>query len=68
MKDNFKPQMLIPVNTFSTRWKNHHYKIDIEIWVFVAAGILTIGVAFLTVSFQSIKAALMNPVKSLKSE
>lgn len=47
---------------------DYTYKIDIEIWVFAVAGILTIGVAFLTVSFQSIKAALMNPVKSLKSE
>ncbi|WP_229216645.1 ABC transporter permease [Dyadobacter sp. 3J3] len=47
---------------------DYTYKIDIEIWVFAVAGILTTGVAFLTVSFQSIKAALMNPVKSLKSE
>ncbi|TKT88201.1 FtsX-like permease family protein [Dyadobacter frigoris] len=47
---------------------DYTYKIDIEIWVFAIAGIVTIGVAFLTVSFQSIKAALMNPVKSLKSE
>ncbi|MBE9462376.1 ABC transporter permease [Dyadobacter sp. UP-52] len=47
---------------------DYTYKIDIEIWVFIVAGILTIGVAFLTVSIQSIKAALMNPVKSLKSE
>lgn len=47
---------------------DYTYKIDIEIWVFAVAGMLTIGVAFLTVSFQSIKAALMNPVKSLKSE
>lgn len=47
---------------------DYTYKIDIQIWVFALAGILTIGVAFLTVSFQSIKAALMDPVKSLKSE
>jgi putative ABC transport system permease protein len=44
------------------------YKIDIEWWVFALAGLLAIGIAFLTVSFQSIKAALMNPVKSLRSE
>ncbi|QMW03181.1 ABC transporter permease [Spirosoma foliorum] len=44
------------------------YKIDIEWWMFALAGILAIGVALLTVSFQSIKAALMNPVKSLRSE
>ncbi|MBC3785948.1 ABC transporter permease [Spirosoma utsteinense] len=44
------------------------YKIDIAWWVFALAGGLTIGIALLTVSFQSIKAALMNPVKSLRSE
>ncbi|QIP12919.1 FtsX-like permease family protein [Spirosoma aureum] len=44
------------------------YKADIEWWVFVLAGLLAVGIALLTVSFQSIKAALMNPVNSLRSE
>ncbi|MCK8492702.1 ABC transporter permease [Spirosoma sp. RP8] len=44
------------------------YKIDISGWVFVAAGSLALAIAFITVSFQSIKAALVNPVKSLRSE
>ncbi|WP_373331023.1 ABC transporter permease [Salmonirosea aquatica] len=44
------------------------YRIDIDAWMFVVAGLLAIVVAQLTVSFQSIKAALMNPVKSLRSE
>ncbi len=44
------------------------YKIDIEWWVFAVAGLLAIGIALITVSFQSVKAALMNPVKSLRSE
>ncbi len=44
------------------------YKIDLEAWVFVVAGVLAVGIALFTVSFQSIKAALMNPVKSLRSE
>ncbi|WP_128548370.1 ABC transporter permease [Larkinella soli] len=44
------------------------YRIDIEWWVFAGAGVLAVGIAVLTVSFQSIKAALMNPVKSLRSE
>ncbi|WP_234736846.1 ABC transporter permease [Tellurirhabdus bombi] len=44
------------------------YKIDVEWWVFVLAGVLAILIAFFTISFQSIKAALMNPVKSLKTE
>ena len=44
------------------------YKIDIEWWMFAGAGLLAVGIALLTVSFQSMKAALMNPVKSLRSE
>ena len=44
------------------------YKIDIEWWVFALSGLIAVGIALLTVSFQSVKAALMNPVKSLRSE
>jgi putative ABC transport system permease protein len=44
------------------------YRIDISWWVFALAGGLAISVAILTVSYQAIKAALMNPVKSLRSE
>ncbi|GAB2586779.1 ABC transporter permease [Spirosoma areae] len=44
------------------------YKIEIAWWVFAGAGLLAVGIALLTVSFQSVKAALMNPVKSLRSE
>ena len=44
------------------------YKITIAWWVFALAGLLAVGIALLTVSFQSVKAALMNPVKSLRSE
>ncbi|WP_421828701.1 ABC transporter permease [Larkinella sp.] len=44
------------------------YKIDLSWWIFALAGILAVGIALLTVSFQSIKAALMNPVKTLRSE
>lgn len=44
------------------------YKIDIEWWMFAGAGLLAVVIALLTVSFQSIKAALTNPVKSLRSE
>ena len=44
------------------------YRIDIGIWVFILAGVLAILIALLTVSFQAIKAAVANPVKSLRSE
>jgi putative ABC transport system permease protein len=52
-----------------TQWLNDFaYKITIDWWIFALAGLLAIGIALLTVSFQSIKAAMMNPVKSLRSE
>ncbi|GHB54867.1 ABC transporter permease [Persicitalea jodogahamensis] len=44
------------------------YHIDIDIWLFLAAGLLAVCIAQLTVTFQSMKAALVNPVKSLRSE
>lgn len=44
------------------------YRINIRWWVFVLAGALAFGIALLTVSFQAIKAALANPVKSLRTE
>jgi putative ABC transport system permease protein len=44
------------------------YKIEIAWWVFAAAGLMAIVITFLTVGFQSLKAALMNPVKSLKTD
>ena len=44
------------------------YKITLGWWLFAAAGTLAVGIALLTVSFQSVKAALMNPVKTLRSE
>ncbi|WP_428654471.1 ABC transporter permease [Runella sp.] len=52
-----------------TKWlEDFAYRIEINWWVFVLAGVSAIAIALLTVSFQSIKAALMNPVKSLKTE
>ena len=44
------------------------YKISIQWWMFALAGVSAIIIALLTVSFQSVRAALMNPVKTLKSE
>jgi putative ABC transport system permease protein len=48
--------------------KDFAYHISIQWWVFVLTGLLAIIIAVLTVSYQSIRAALMNPVKSLRSE
>jgi putative ABC transport system permease protein len=44
------------------------YKIDISWWIFALAGLIAISIALLTVSFQSIRAALVNPIRSLRSE
>jgi putative ABC transport system permease protein len=52
-----------------TRWlQGFAYRINIDWWVFATAGIVSIVIAFATVSFQSVKAATANPVKSLRSE
>ena len=44
------------------------YRIDLSVGVFLIAGVITIMIAWATVSFQTIKAAIINPVKSLKAE
>jgi putative ABC transport system permease protein len=44
------------------------YRAPVSPWVFVLAALVAIGIALFTVSFQSIKAAMTNPVKSLRSE
>ncbi len=48
--------------------KDFAYRINIGLWVFAVAGILAFTIAITTVSFQAIRAALANPVKSLRSE
>lgn len=53
----------------ASKWlENFAYRIDISWWVFALAAILTIMVALITVSFQAIRAAVANPVKSLRTE
>jgi hypothetical protein len=44
------------------------YRTEISWWIFAAAGIGAIGITLPTVSYQSIKAALSNPVNSLRTE
>lgn len=48
--------------------QNYPYRIEISWWVFLVAGASAILIAFITVSFQAIKAAIANPVKSLRTE
>ena len=48
--------------------KNFAYKIELSFWMFAATCIVTLAIALLTVSWQSIRAAMMNPVESLRNE
>ena len=47
---------------------NFAFRINIEWWMFVGAGVLAVLIAFLTIGWQSMRAALANPIKSLRSE
>jgi putative ABC transport system permease protein len=55
-------------------WIMHHwledfaYRINISWWIFFAAGLLAVVIALATISFQAVKAAIANPVKSLRTE
>jgi len=52
-----------------SKWlQSFAYRIDISWWVFAIAGLTTITIALVTVSLQAIKAAVANPVKSLRTE
>ncbi|HEX4849830.1 MAG TPA: FtsX-like permease family protein, partial [Puia sp.] len=54
---------------FMSRWlESYEYRADLSWWVFVAAGAGALLITIITVSYQSIRAALMNPVKSLRTE
>jgi len=54
---------------FMDKWlQDYVYRINISWWIFIVGGISSIIIALITVSFQAIKAALANPVKSLKTE
>jgi len=51
------------------RWlQDFSYRIDIQWWVFVVAGVMGLVIAFVTVSFQAIRAAMTNPATGLKAE
>lgn len=47
---------------------NYNYHIEISWWVFLLSGFIALLITLATVSFQSLKAALMNPIRSLRSE
>lgn len=74
-KDFLKLVLIASLIAFPVAWwamntwlQSFAYRINISWWVFVIAGSAAILIALLTISFQSIKAALANPVKSLRTE
>lgn len=62
--------LALPVAWFLMHWwlQDFAYRVDLSIWVFLLSGALALLVAWLTVGYQSVKAALANPVESLRSE
>ena len=74
-KDFLKPVLLSFLIASPLAWlamskwlQSYAYRIDISWWIFGMAGVLSILIALLTVSIQSVRAAMENPVKSLRSE
>ncbi|GMN07973.1 ABC transporter permease [Croceitalea sp. MTPC5] len=62
--------LAIPISWyFMSKWlEDFAYRTTISWWIFALAGLLALTIALLTVSYQAIKAAIVNPVKSLRSE
>jgi putative ABC transport system permease protein len=74
-KDLLKPVLIaaciaLPVGYWAmSKWlQNFAYKTSLSWWVFCLAALITFGIALITVSIKAIKAAVANPVKSLKTE
>jgi putative ABC transport system permease protein len=74
-KDFVKLVLIASVIAFPFAWwimskwlQDFAYRINIGWWIFIAAGLIALLIALATVSFQAIKAALANPVKSLRTE
>ncbi len=74
-RDFLKLVAIAALIAFPIAWYTMHnwlrdfaYRISIQWWVFLVAGFLAAGVALITIGFQAIRAALANPVKSLRSE
>jgi putative ABC transport system permease protein len=67
--------MIAAIIAFPLAWwlmnnwlRDFAYRVNIGWWIFLAAGVVALTIAFVTISFQAIKAALSNPVKSLRTE
>lgn len=76
LSNNFLKLIVIAIAiAFPAAWwamnnwlQNYPYRIDVSVWVFVLATVIVTAIALFTISFQAIKAAIANPVKSLRTE
>lgn len=74
-KDFLKLVFMATLIAFPVAWwgmyvwlQDFAYRVEIQWWVFVVAGVLALAIALFTVSYQAIRAAFINPVKSLRTE
>jgi putative ABC transport system permease protein len=74
-KDFLKLVVIASIIAFPIAWfamnkwlQDFAYRINISWWVFVIASVVAILIALLTISYQAIRAAIANPVKSLRTE
>jgi putative ABC transport system permease protein len=74
-KDFIKLVFIASVIAFPIAWwamhnwlQGYQYRIEISWWIFIASGVVALLIALITVSFQAIRAAIANPVKSLRTE
>lgn len=60
----------VPIGYYAMeKWlENFAYRIELNVWIFVMAGIVSFLIAWITIGFESVKAALSNPVNSLRNE
>jgi hypothetical protein len=67
LNQNRTPVVLKP--DFRHNWlQQYDYRTGISSWVFIGTGVMALFITLLTVSFQSIRASLANPAKSLRTE
>jgi putative ABC transport system permease protein len=74
-KDFLKLVLIAAIIAFPVAWYFMHkwlqdfaYRISMPWWIFIIAGIIASIIALFTISFQAIRAAIANPVKSLRTE
>jgi putative ABC transport system permease protein len=74
-KDFLKLVLIAAVFAFPVAWygmnqwlQDFAYRINISWWIFLLAGVMAAMIALITISFQAVKAAIANPVKSLRTE